>query len=189
MELVFVRHGQGEHTIDPPDSLHRDNASLTRAGEEQAKTLRREFPLTKEDVIVISPTKRTIQTALIWSEGVACERIVSPHVSPRMFPQKSGWSTLPCDLLMNPSTIQKDYPNLNIDNQSSLWREGINTLPEKDFQLISNEFLHWCKQQDKDKIYIVSHDGTITAYRQLILQQTLTRKNFLKELGWAKVRI
>ncbi|WP_339195881.1 hypothetical protein MKY27_14020 [Solibacillus sp. FSL R5-0449] len=43
MELVFIRHGEGEHTLDIPNSLHIENPSLTAKGIEQAKLLKIKF--------------------------------------------------------------------------------------------------------------------------------------------------
>lgn len=69
MDLIFIRHGQGNHTLNPPVSLHIKDPSLTHKGIEQAKLLRNPLPLSKNDLIVVSPTRRTLQTAFIWSNG------------------------------------------------------------------------------------------------------------------------
>ena len=43
MELVFIRHGEGEHTLDIPSSLHLEDPALTATGKEQAKLLRNQL--------------------------------------------------------------------------------------------------------------------------------------------------
>ena len=39
MEIIFIRHGQGEHTVDLPGSLQIQDLSLTQKGVNQAETL------------------------------------------------------------------------------------------------------------------------------------------------------
>ncbi len=191
MELIFIRHGQGEHTLAIPNSLHVKNPSLTAKGIRQAKLLRGKFTLTEEDIIFISPLRRTLETALIWSLDVDCRKIVSPLVSPRIFPFHPNGKTLPCDIVINLQTIKKEYPNLEIDMNVSpdLWSGGINTMPEIDFNIIVQEFIANLKSLNKDKIYIVSHDGTITAYRQFISGRSLSRKDFPDETGWFQINV
>ncbi|KOP70344.1 phosphoglycerate mutase [Lysinibacillus sp. FJAT-14745] len=189
MELIFIRHGQGEHTMDLPSSLQVKDPSLTAKGVKQVKLLRNEFPLTNNDVIFISPTRRTLQTAFILSENIDCLKIVSPFVSPRVFPIFLNKKTLPCDEIMDFERIKREYPafevDLNVPNE--LWNSGINIIPENNFIKLAEEFIANCKLLQKEKIFIVSHDGTITSYRQWLSGQTLSRKDFPYETGWFRV--
>ncbi|MEN1969666.1 phosphoglycerate mutase family protein [Lentibacillus sp. N15] len=123
MDLTFIRHGQGIHTLNPPDSLLIKNPSLTPKGIEQAKLLRHHFPLSENDFIVVSPMRRTMETALIWSNNTICEKIISPMVSPRLFPQKTGGQTLPCDEIIEIENIKKEFPIFALDEHYSteLW--------------------------------------------------------------------
>ncbi|MFD2680847.1 histidine phosphatase family protein [Bacillus seohaeanensis] len=191
MELVFIRHGQGYHTLNLPESLQLRDSPLTDQGIKQAISLRETFPLTNKDIIVISPIRRTLQTAFIWSKGMECKKIVNPLVSPRMFPQKTKWSTLPCDKMMDSKLIEKEFPDFTLEGNWSteLWSEGINTISEEGFSILGEKFIEWCKQQNTETIYIVSHDGTITSYRQLLSGQRLSRKDFPEETGWIKIKI
>ncbi len=189
MELVFIRHGQGEHTMDFPRSLQLKDPSLTPKGVKQAELLRNKFPLTNTDIVFISPIRRSLQTAFIWSETIDCRKIVSPFVSPRMFPILPGKKTLPCDEIMDLEIIKKDYPTFEIDMNASLdfWSSGINVISESEFVKIAEEFIEVCKLSKNEKIYIVSHDGTITSYRQLILGQSLSRSDFPHETGYFEI--
>lgn len=168
-----------------PNSLQIEDPSLTPKGVKQAKLLTNKFPLTNKDIIFISPIRRTLQTAFIWSENIDCRKIVSPLVSPRMFPILPDKNTLPCDKMMDLQTIKKDYPTFEIDMNVplDLWSNGINVMPESKFIKIAEEFITNCKLLQKERIYVVSHDGTITSYRQLILGQSLTRKHYPQETG------
>ncbi|MBE7102218.1 histidine phosphatase family protein [Bacillus cereus] len=185
MKLVFVRHGEGEHTKDLPLSLQAVNPPLTSVGKEQAQLLQHNMPLQGNDILIASPTLRTLQTAAIWSVEVACQKIVHPYISPRIFPYRESAKTLPCDRLLGRKIIENLFPHFSLEESTNelLWNEGVNIISEKAFQQIVDEFLHWCYQLKAEKICIVSHDGTITAYRQYLQKVALTRVDFLKETG------
>lgn len=190
VELIFIRHGQGEHTLNLPSSLHVKNPSLTVNGINQAKLLRKKFLLTNEDIIFISPIRRTLETALIWAKNIDCRKIVSPLVSPRIFPARTNGKTLPCDEMIDIEIIKRDYPDLELDLnvRSDLWHDGINTMPDSEYNKIAHEFIESLKLLSRNKIYVVSHDGTITAYRQFITGCSLSREDFLDETGWFEIR-
>ncbi|HDR4482190.1 histidine phosphatase family protein [Bacillus thuringiensis] len=185
MKIVFVRHGEGKHTTDLPESLQVFDPPLTRVGKAQAKLLQRDVSLQEADILIVSPTLRTLQTATIWSAKVACQKIVHPYVSPRIFPYREGAKTLPCDYIVDQGMITKLFPHFSIEKSSNnqLWKEGINTISENSFQQIVDEFLLWCYELSVERICIVSHDGTITAYRQYLQKVVLNRSDFLKETG------
>ncbi|ASL67131.1 TPA: histidine phosphatase family protein [Bacillus cereus] len=185
MKIVFVRHGEGEHTTDLTESLQVFDPPLTRVGKAQAKLLQRDVSLQEADILIVSPTLRTLQTATIWSAKVACQKIFHPYVSPRIFPYREGAKTLPCDYIVDQGMITKLFPHFSIEKSSNnqLWKEGINTISENSFQHIVDEFLLWCYELGAERICIVSHDGTITAYRQYLHKVVLTRSDFLKETG------
>lgn len=180
MKLVFVRHGEGEHTKDLPASLQMLNPSLTDEGRNQAGFIQFNVPLQKTDILIASPTLRTLQTAAIWSEKVACQKIVHPYASPRIFPYREGAKTLPCDHIVDQGIITNLFPHFSIAKSTNkqLWTEGINTISENRFQQIVDEFLLWCYELGAERICIVSHDGTITAYRQYLQKVVLTRSDF-----------
>jgi broad specificity phosphatase PhoE len=189
MEFIFIRHGQGEHTLDLPNSLQIADPALTKEGIKQARFLREQFPLSEKDILVISPIRRTLQTALYWSEDIKCTKIVSPLVSPRMFPQNPAWRILPCDMILDKEKIKIEFPNFQVKENlpSELWSDGINTMPENKFKTLAENFIEWCKKQSTKRIFIVSHDGTITSYRQIISGKNLTRDDFPKETGWFQI--
>ncbi|MGD6903382.1 histidine phosphatase family protein [Bacillus infantis] len=190
MELIFIRHGEGEHTLNIPKSLHISAPALTDEGINQAKLLRTQLPLSKDDILVISPLRRTLQTAHYWTEGIMCRKLVNPLVSPRIFPQFPEARTLPCDELLDRQKISDEFPNIQIeeDLHEELWAKGINLLPQPEFNHLAKEFLDWCRQQESQNLYIISHDGTITSYRQFITGDKLTREDFPKETGWFNIK-
>ncbi|MFS0688997.1 histidine phosphatase family protein [Sporosarcina sp. 179-K 8C2 HS] len=186
MDLIFIRHGQGEHTLDLPRSLQHRDPSLTSLGIEQARKLKAQFQLIEEDVIFISPIRRTLETATIFSEDVNCRKIVSPLVSPRMFPILPYKKTLPCDKILSLERIKNEFPTFDLDLESSaeLWSNGINTMAEQTFEDLARSFIRRCKKLNNERVYIISHDGTITSYRQIITGNVLSREDFPGETGW-----
>ncbi|UOE95046.1 phosphoglycerate mutase family protein [Alkalihalobacillus sp. LMS39] len=190
MELIFIRHGEAEHTLNIPNSLQISDPLLTDEGINQAKMLRTQLPLSTKDILVISPLRRALQTAHYWSEGINCKKLVNPLVSPRKFPQVSEGRTLPCDELLDRKKISDEFPSIKIEEElpEELWVNGINILPQQDFDYLAKQFLDWCRQQETQKVYIISHDGTITSYRQFISGDKLTRDDFPKETGWFNIK-
>ncbi|WDF51894.1 phosphoglycerate mutase family protein [Paenibacillus sp. KACC 21273] len=181
MKIIFIRHGQGEHTLSPPESLHIHHPSLTEKGKQQAQQLAYTFPLHTDDMIVISPTRRTIQTSLIWSQNISCMLIAHPFVGPRMFPLLAPDQAYSCDQILSLHQIRSDYPSVRIAESSQhIWTNGINTISEQEFSKVADQFITWCRQQDQPRIYIVTHDGTINAYRSYF-GESVTRHHFLQE--------
>ena len=191
MNLIFVRHGEGEHTNNLPNSLRMEHPSLTNKGREQALALRKKLPLRESDILIVSPTVRTLQTAALWSEQVACRKFIHPYISPRIFPYREGARTLPCDKMLSQKSIQQLFPQFSLveEHNEELWRNGINTIVGLAFCKAASSFIEWCKTLETSRVVIVSHDGTITAYRQYIMKQVLTREDFLEETGMYEIQL
>lgn len=189
MELYFFRHAQGEHVMKPPKSLNMTDPNLTNVGERQAKRMFETHPISSDDLIIISPLRRTIRTALIWTRNVNCRRIIHPLVGPRMFPLLPENKSYDCDQLLPKEIIKKDFPQLEIvDVKQINWKNGINSISNEDFSKLAQQFISWCRDFNSEKAYIVSHDGTITSYRQY-LGEDVTREHFLGDVGCHKAII
>lgn len=189
MELLFVRHGQGEHTVNFPESLHITDPPLTERGRSQASKLSEEFQLNDDDMIIVSPLRRTIQTALCWNHNGGSRIIIHNAIGPRMFPLLPASRSLPCDSPLSKSTLSSDFPNLSvIESDYIKWDEGINAVDEPIFHRVAKDFMDFCKSLNRKRIHIVSHDGTITSYRQFLGEESLTRQDFLTETGWHLVK-
>jgi len=184
MKLCFIRHGEGEHTIQPPESLHTYHPSLTERGMKQARNLSESLNVESSDLIVASPTLRTIQTAINLAHH-SLQIIVHPYVGPRIFPYKEEIKTLPCDIALSASDVQKHL--LKLEEASDCGGEGVNKVSEDTFAEKVNSFLNWCEQREEGRIFIVTHDGTITRYREEMTGESLSRKDFLKDAGWIEV--
>ncbi|WP_145946822.1 histidine phosphatase family protein [Paenibacillus sp. Y412MC10] len=181
MEVVFVRHGHGEHLLDYPNQLNMLHPGLTLYGESLVNELRGRLLLNGNEQVVVSPTKRTIETArILLSDGPF---VISPLAGPRMFPQDPSYSPFVCDQIYSKEEIRETVPDaVIVDFGLDLWEEGINRIGQEAFETYGRQLLDWCKAQ-AERVIIVSHDGTITNYRMLLGEQGLTRKDFLGEAG------
>lgn len=188
MEIIFVRHGHGEHLLDYPNRLNTIHPGLTDYGRYQIDQLKERVTIIDEDMVIISPTKRTIETGEQLLDGKSY--YVSPHVGPRMFPQKPELSSLLCDLIYTKEEIiQRIGQNSILDFNSSDWGiEGINRIEGEKFEDYASQLISWCKDKTK-RVFIISHDGTITNYRVFLGEKGLTRKDFLGEAGVCRIRL
>jgi broad specificity phosphatase PhoE len=181
MELILIRHGHGEHLLDYPNRLNTLHPGLTEYGKMQVTQLSEQFVFTSEDLILVSPTKRTIETAQILTQIE--NLIISPLVGPRMFPQNPEFPFLICDQIYSKDEVAAFYKDIKtLDFSLDCWGEGINRIDQELFEKYARQLLDWCQEKQK-RIIMITHDGTITNYRTLIGEHGLTRKDFVGEAG------
>lgn len=194
LELIFVRHGQGVHNTNIPDRLNYINPCLTDKGKLQVSTLKDTYTFNKEDLFVLSPTLRTIETTSILTNGLSNpKKYVTPLVGPRMFPLPTHPESfiVKCDWTYPVELIKRDHPDFIImesDNRK-LWDKGINAIDEVTFKEMGLRLISWIRNQNTNRAFIIAHDGTITSYRILLGEEALTRADFLGEAGTHKVII
>jgi broad specificity phosphatase PhoE len=190
MEVVFVRHGEGEHLLDPPRSLEMMHPRLTETGRAQVAGLREALKVTDGDLLVVSPTARTLETALILCGPNQPARYTSRSVGPRIFPHKPGCVPLLCDRILEEQEIASRYPGFAlVPDERSPPAEEINTIPTDRFQSAATNLIRWCKSTGRARLLVVSHDGSIHSYRELLGERNLTRASFLGPAGWYRVTI
>jgi broad specificity phosphatase PhoE len=148
--LYLIRHGQAEHNVNPSHVSRRDTV-LTDAGRFQAVKLRTalsDHPRCLIDVIVASPLRRALQTALIGFEdsiipgtadvvvsGVSNDSIAVAQNPSRTqplrlvaLPEAQETSDLPCDSGLLVAELAAEF-----DDVDSKWRGCV------DFGLVSAE--------------------------------------------------
>jgi broad specificity phosphatase PhoE len=191
LELVFVRHGEGEHMLDIPRSLELKHPRLTGDGRKQIETLRPIVEITELDLVVASPTPRTLETARILCGDAGARTYACPVVGPRMFPQDPRFNPLVCDVLLEPEVLRREFSEYQLhptEKTSELW-SGINQIPGATFAQAAMELLRWCRQANPARVIVVSHDGTIHNYRELLGEANLTRASFLGPAGLHRVHV
>lgn len=187
MEVIFVRHGQAEHNLNTPDRLQKIHPHLTERGIQQMQALRNNISIHANDLFMISPTIRTIESfRQLAGEHDPDFVWVHPLCGPRMYPQNSEWSTLPCDRILTVEELFADDSNWQIMNEQSteLWHDKVNTMPTLQFEQYAQQWLLKLKQTGSSRIIILSHDGTINSYRELLGEEGLSRNDFLGEAGY-----
>ena len=70
MEFIFIRHGHGEHLLDYPNRLNTSHPGLTDCGKMQVTQLRGQVSINSDDLVLVSPTKRTIETAMMLKNNL-----------------------------------------------------------------------------------------------------------------------
>jgi broad specificity phosphatase PhoE len=191
LEIVFIRHAQGQHTLHPPASLDMIHPSLTPLGRKQAADLRNRLEPTTADLVVASPTIRTLQTASILTEHSGIEVFVSPWVGPRMFPLRMEQHTLLCDYIMSVKSVKKQFPGCTMvhNHYWGLSNEGINRMAPELFESVTDQLLSWAASRRAARILVISHDGTITHYRERLTGETLRREHFLGDAAYMALTV
>lgn len=106
-----VRHAQGFHNISVANHTMHDPL-LTPFGEEQCRTLQKTFPYRNVDLIVASPLKRTIYTALLGFEEVLKNNKDLKVVG---LPELQETSDLPCDTGSSVEELAKEFEGKPVD--------------------------------------------------------------------------
>ncbi len=191
LEFLFVRHGEGEHMLDIPRSLEMKHPRLTGDGRKQVEALKSIVQVTDLDLVLASPTPRTLETANILCGDAGARRYVCPVVGPRMFPQNPRFNPLLCDVLLEPEVLRREFPEYQLhptDTDAELW-SGINQVPAAQFAQAARDLLRWCREANASRVIVVSHDGTVHNYRELLGEENLTRASFLGPAGLHSVRV
>ncbi|CAI6015501.1 hypothetical protein PAECIP112173_00046 [Paenibacillus sp. JJ-100] len=188
MDITFIRHGHAEHLLNYPKELNRLHPGLTEQGKEQIVALRKNIKVMPHDTIVVSPTKRTLETVELLTPRERSGLGISPLVGPRMYPQDPKLAPLGCDQIYSMAELSVLYPDKPyIDVGLEAWDESINQMNPQRFTRLAEQLLAWCRKQT-GHTFIVSHDGTITNYRMLLGEHDLTRDDFLGEAGYYTAR-
>ncbi|WP_198158073.1 histidine phosphatase family protein [Paenibacillus sp. P22] len=192
MEVLFIRHGQGVHNTDIPERLNVEHPPLTAKGMEQVAAIRDFVSIGPKDIVIASPTVRTLQTARLLAGGRPDIRLlVSPRVGPRMFPmpENPSASEVRCDRIYPRPSIQAEFPEFGCleSDPEELWDGRLNTMDRQAFRTEALQLLRDAHaaigEEGGGRAVIVSHDGTITSYREALGEDRLTRDDFLGEAG------
>lgn len=161
--LHLVRHAQGLHNLCDANTKIPD-PDLTPLGEKQCSELQKKFPHHHGvDLIVSSPIRRTLYTALLSFEN----DIKTKQLAIIALPELQETSDLPCDTGSPPSKLANEFANHNIDLTHV--HEGWNVKTGKwspDKEAITKraqEAREWLAQRPEKEIVVVTHGS----YRSL----------------------
>ena len=159
--LYFVRHGDTETTES--NKMHPDEAEvgLSEKGEMQVQALARRLQTENIEVIHISPSRRTVETAEIITS--ICEiptLIVDKRIVERRWGDWSerGWTVIKNDL--DKMSLDQRYEFIPPGGES--WQQFENRL---------KDFFQEMIVSGSQKILIVTHMGCIRALFPLILKK------------------
>lgn len=157
-----VRHAQGYHNLSVANhSIH--DPLLTPFGEEQCRYLSKNFPKPQNvDLVVASPIKRTIYTALIAFELVIKEKGLKVVTLPEL----QETSDLPCDTGSTPEELAKEFEGKPVDlslvkpgwnNKRMKWAPTASAIEKR-----ARDARLWLMSRPEKEIVVVSHGLSIS---------------------------
>jgi len=162
----LVRHAQGFHNLSYANHSIPDPL-LTEYGQQQCRELSEAFPDTSAlDLIVASPLKRTIYTALLSFPSVIAEK----QLKVVALPEIQETSDLPCDTGSEPSELAREFDGKPVDLH--LVQEGWNSKKGKwasyddAIDARAREARQWLMSRDEEEIAVVTHGGYLHYFTQ-----------------------
>ncbi|CAG8887994.1 unnamed protein product [Penicillium egyptiacum] len=172
-QIHLVRHAESIHNVSKDFS--QLDPGLTPLGFEQARELTQTFPHAPQvGIILTSPLRRAIQTTLAAFSHVLDKRYFdqdSDHgiengATLILDPDLQERSALPCDTGSTSSTLEQDFPRLDVKDLPEGWqvKEGIyapedEAVEERAKRVRSRvaELSDQLKEQQRKDIVIVTH--------------------------------
>lgn len=134
---------------------------LTPYGEEQCRALQKNFPnMSSVDIVVASPIKRTIYTALLAFEPV----LKAKKLKVIALPELQETSDLPCDTGSSPEELAKEFAGRPVDlslvkpgwnNKRMKWAPTATAIEKR-----ARDARLWLMQRPEKEIVVVSHGAS-----------------------------
>ena len=154
-----VRHAQGYHNLSVANHAIRD-PDLTSYGKRQCQNLARTFPYhSSVCLIVASPLRRTLYTALLSFPDQTIRRDIKIIA----LPEAQETAAVPCDTGSEPAQLKEEFRGQPVD--LSLVKDGWNSKvgkwsPNADaLRARAKEVRQWLKARPEKEIVIVTHGG------------------------------
>ena len=159
--IHFVRHAQGYHNLSVANHNMRD-PPLTPYGEQQCQYLAKTFPYSSTvDLVVASPLKRTVYTA-VEAFGHVINKRQSPVVA---LPELQETSDMPCDTGSDPQDLAKEFSGMAVDLtrveagwNSKKGRWAANSAAIEDRCKVARR---WLRDRPEKDIVVVTHGGLL----------------------------
>lgn len=152
-----VRHAQGFHNLSVANhSMH--DPLLTPFGEQQCRDLQKNFPYHSQvDLVVASPLKRTIYTALLaFSNDISNKKLEVIGL-----PELQETSDLPCDTGSSSTELAKEFQGKPVslglvkdgwNNKRGRWAPTTEAINER-----SRDARKWLMARPEKDIVVVTH--------------------------------
>ncbi|QIX02300.1 hypothetical protein AMS68_007817 [Peltaster fructicola] len=154
-----VRHAQGFHNLSVANHSMQDPL-LTEFGQQQCAQLQKDFPFhDKVDLIVASPLKRTIYTALLGFSKDIHEK----ELEIIGLPELQETSDLPCDTGSAPAEVAKEFAGKPVDlslvaqgwnNKQGRWAAEADAINRR-----ARDARKWLMARPEKDIVVVTHGG------------------------------
>ena len=148
-DVWFVRHGQAQHNVRNRYNIH--DPELTPLGRAQAANV----SAPQVDMIVVSPLKRTIQTALLaFAAPLAAGHIrLVPH------PDLQETEDKPCDTGSDVAVLREMFPSVDFTGLPMDWnrKQGLYAAGAVAVRTRCARLRRWLGMQDAARIAVVGH--------------------------------
>ena len=157
--IHLVRHAEGFHNLGIANHLLPD-PSLTPPGVNQCRRLGKDFPYMKQvGLVVASPLRRTIYTALYAFDDVLCEK----ELQIIALPEVQETTDLPCDTGSSVDELKQEFRGKPVDlnHLSRTWnrKDGKwSPVPERVAER-AKEARKWLRSRKEDHVVVVTHGG------------------------------
>ncbi|KAF2098278.1 phosphoglycerate mutase family protein [Rhizodiscina lignyota] len=159
--LHLVRHAQGFHNLTV-ENHHMPDPLLTEYGKEQCRILHDSFPdVDSIDLIVASPLKRTVYTALISFRDI----IARKNLTVIALPEAQETSDMPCDTGSHIDELEKEFQGQPVDFGLVAARPDWNSkkgdwAPWADPMTVrARKARQWLRERKEKNIVMVTHGG------------------------------
>lgn len=157
--LHLVRHAQGFHNLCVANHAMYD-PQLTPFGKQQCAHLQKVFPYHDQvDLIVASPIKRTVYTALLSFSDI----IASKKLTVITLPELQETSDAPCDTGSEKAEVEREFEGQPVDlalvvpgwnSKKGKWAPAAKAIEER-----CRVARNWLKNRPEKEIVVVTHGG------------------------------
>eukprot|EP01119_Soliformovum_irregulare_P009384 TRINITY_DN22660_c0_g1_i1.p1 TRINITY_DN22660_c0_g1~~TRINITY_DN22660_c0_g1_i1.p1 ORF type:complete len:221 (+),score=42.75 TRINITY_DN22660_c0_g1_i1:225-887(+) len=157
--IHLVRHAEAEHNVANDWSIR--DPPLTGKGRDQASGIPANYPKIASEgsniqLLVVSPLRRTLQTALLGFEKAHLPFLVLAELQENC--------NVPCDTGRDTETMSKEFPNIDFSQLPPDWTSKQGKWSESDDALRQRaKFVrNWLRQRPESEIAVVTHSGFLS---------------------------
>ncbi|KAL3892790.1 MAG: hypothetical protein SGPRY_014783, partial [Prymnesium sp.] len=178
----FIRHGEGDHnviqrewrasaswdgvsepyTIDNDPSFTYLDPGLTPKGKSQAEALQPRASRLSTELLVTSPMRRAMQTALIAFSSASCSPAV---IATDLCHEVGGKHT--CDKRRAISELRAEFPGVDyseiLEEEDPLWLDGLTRESLENLSTRAARFAEWLMKRPEKEIAVASHSAFLLA--------------------------